>query len=111
MAETCPRRGFRDVKLRRSGAVVTGGESAVKGATMLRCSGSHTLPGTKVTGNVSGVVLKSLCPRSQNSEWEVYYVIWSSNSGRVGPTFVQIRSYYVLQWEAIQDRLTNISAN
>src|ERR1700761_2432459 len=75
MAETCPRRGFRDIKLRKSGAVVTGGESAVKGATILRCSGSHTLPGTKTTENVSGVVLKSLCPRSQNSEWEVYYII------------------------------------
>ena len=36
MAETWPRRGFRDTKVLRSGAVVTGGNLAVKGGTMLK---------------------------------------------------------------------------
>ena len=48
---------------------MAGGELAVKGGTMLKCSGSNTFPETNVTGNVSEAVLNSLCPRSQNSKW------------------------------------------
>ena len=61
--------------MRRSGTVA-GGELAVKGGTMLKCSGSNTFPETNVTGNVSGAVLNSLCPRSQNSKWVNVCHLW-----------------------------------
>jgi len=67
MADTRPRSGLSEVRLRKSGAGPEGASAAVKGCTTSRCFGSKASPGTNTIGYVSGVVLKSLCPRSANS--------------------------------------------
>lgn len=69
MAETCPRRGFSDVRISiwRDGGSVVGGEAAVNGARRERWSSEKTSPGIKGTGKVFGESLKSLYPSCQNS--------------------------------------------
>lgn len=66
MAETCPWRGVRDVRVDKVGLEVKGVE--LKGGTGAMWFASNISPGTNGTGNVSGVLRNSLCPRSQNSE-------------------------------------------
>lgn len=64
MAETCPRRGFSEVRGpvsgERDGGGVVGGEIAVKGGSAVRWSGEKMSPGMKGTGKVEGESLKSL---------------------------------------------------
>ena len=67
MAETRPRRGFREVRPLRDTGAVGGGLAMVKEGTISMCVASNAFQAKKGTGNVSGVVLKSVCPRSQNS--------------------------------------------
>jgi len=65
MTDTCPRSGLRDVMVFKVGMGVFGG-SLYRG-TGSKVEGSNASPSMNDTGNVSGVDLKSSCPRSQNA--------------------------------------------
>lgn len=65
MTDMWPRSGLSDVKELKAGMGVFGGY--LQEATGSRIEGSNISATIIGTGNVSGVVLKSSCPMSQNS--------------------------------------------
>lgn len=65
IADTYPRSGLSDVKVSKAGMGVFG--TSLYGVIGAKIERSNISPAINGTGKVSGLDLKSSCPRSQNS--------------------------------------------
>jgi hypothetical protein len=107
MAEMCPRssvRVFTDV--------MVGGGPDGAGAVGERCASSNASPARNLAGYVSGVVLNSLCPRSQNPVKRQNVILTRSAQTRTQRhTCLKVRCNGLGHWPPIMDNLSNLGTH
>ena len=108
MTDTCPRSGLRDVMEFKVGMGVFGG--SLYGGTGSKVEGSNASPSMNDTGNVSGVDLKSSCPRSQNAVVSLNHLgnLYGHTEAR---TLLDIRRKDSFCWESVRYDLSCVIAN